>query len=306
MDVAHKHLDISPRQWDAFMQDAALTMQALHIDEATQAELGDIFTTFRAQVIVDRAAGERVPPDPKRCRKPPDGHSTYAQAGGVYPLASFVEALVELSLASADLAIRHDDVKKAGATRHAPGLTYLLTEVVCHAAGGPEVVTASGFDVVVVPSINVFLVDDPFRAFEGCAVGTAREGLVAFLRSGAPRAAAVAAAWSAFVEALCEPRAAFTKALGSTFCDASQDVASRAAMRASRGLARFGAFVGAAIRILFTRWQSVVRTFHQRFGQFVSGRTAVRAAWDARGILCACLGFFNSVEGVQGEWFQLG
>ena len=76
--------------------------------------------------------------------------------------------------------------------------------------------TASGFDVVVVPSINVFLVNDPFRAFEGCAVGTARDGLVAFLRSGAPRAAAVAAAWSAFVEARCEPRAAFTKALGST------------------------------------------------------------------------------------------
>merc|ERR1712091_801003 len=102
--------------------------------------------------------------------------------------------------------------------------------------------TASGFDIVVVPSINVFLVDDPFRAFEGCAVGTAREGLVAFLRSGAPRAAAVAAAWSAFVEARCEPRAAFVEALGTTFCDASQDVASRAAMRASHGLARFGAF----------------------------------------------------------------
>ena len=102
--------------------------------------------------------------------------------------------------------------------------------------------TASGFDVVVVASINVFLVDDPFRAFEGCAVGTARDGLVAFLRSGAPRAAAVAAAWSAFVEARCEPRAAFVEALGTTFCDASQDVASRAAMRASHGLARFGAF----------------------------------------------------------------
>ena len=83
MDVAHKHLDISPRQWDAFMLDASLTMQALHIDEATQKELGDIFTTFRSQVIVDRAAGEKVPPDPKLCRKPPDGDSTYAQCGGV-------------------------------------------------------------------------------------------------------------------------------------------------------------------------------------------------------------------------------
>ncbi len=57
MDVAHKHLDISPRQWDAFMQDAALTIQALHIDDETQNELGDNFTTFRTQVIVDRNAG---------------------------------------------------------------------------------------------------------------------------------------------------------------------------------------------------------------------------------------------------------
>ena len=56
---------------------------------------------------------------------------------------SFVDALVTSSLSSAELNIRHDDVKKAGATRHPPGLTYLLTEVVCHAAGGPEVVTAS-------------------------------------------------------------------------------------------------------------------------------------------------------------------
>ena len=48
--------------------------------------------------------------------------------------------------------------------------------------------TASGFDVVVVASINVFLVDDPFRAFEGCAVGTAREGLVAFMRAWSGRA----------------------------------------------------------------------------------------------------------------------
>ena len=81
MDVAHKHLNISAGEWDAFMKDAALTMDALRIDAPTQAELGQIFSTFRSEVIVER--GERVPPDPKQCRKKPDGDSTYAQAGGV-------------------------------------------------------------------------------------------------------------------------------------------------------------------------------------------------------------------------------
>ena len=37
-------------------------------------------------------------------------------------------------------------MKKPNATRHPPGLKFLLTELVCHAAGGPELVTCEGFD----------------------------------------------------------------------------------------------------------------------------------------------------------------
>ena len=33
MDVAHKHLGISPGEWTAFMTDAGLTMDALHIEQ---------------------------------------------------------------------------------------------------------------------------------------------------------------------------------------------------------------------------------------------------------------------------------
>ena len=36
--------------------------------------------------------------DPKLCRRPPDGDSVYAHAGGVYPLARFADLLVERSL----------------------------------------------------------------------------------------------------------------------------------------------------------------------------------------------------------------
>ena len=145
MDVAHKHLNIKPNEWDAFMADAGLTMDALHISKDMQAELGEIFASFRSQCVVE--PGERVPPDPKRCRKAPDGNSTYAQAGGVYPLAAFADTLVEMAMAAPkELTLRWEDVKKPGATRHPPGLKYVLTELVCHTAGGPEVLTAEGFD----------------------------------------------------------------------------------------------------------------------------------------------------------------
>ena len=77
-----------------------------------------------------------MPPDPKLCRKPPDGDSTYARAGGVYPIAAFVDTLVERCLAARNavrplpsLTILCDDVRTPGATRHPPGLKYLLTEV---------------------------------------------------------------------------------------------------------------------------------------------------------------------------------
>ena len=53
MDVAHKHLAITRAEWDAFMADAALTMEALHIDSATQAELGALFAAFRKDVIIE-------------------------------------------------------------------------------------------------------------------------------------------------------------------------------------------------------------------------------------------------------------
>ena len=53
------------------------------------------------------------------------------------PARAVREALVDLA-ALARAVHRYDDVKKPGATRHPPGLKYLLTELVAEAAGGPE------------------------------------------------------------------------------------------------------------------------------------------------------------------------
>jgi len=140
MDVAHKHLGITLVQWDSFMACADRVFREFKVDQATQQDLRGILGSLRDQIIVPD--GQAVPPDPDLCRKPPSGTSLYAQAGGVYPLAQFVDALVDLALASSDIGIPHDPTFK----RTPPGLKYLVTELVCSSAGGPEVVTSRGFD----------------------------------------------------------------------------------------------------------------------------------------------------------------
>merc|ERR1719213_132592 len=110
------------------------------MDQATQQDLRGILASLRDQIIVQD--GETVPPDPDLCRKPPSGTSLYAQAGGVYPLAQFVDALVDLAFQSSDLGMPHDPTFK----RTPPGLKYLVTELVCSSAGGPQIVTSRGFD----------------------------------------------------------------------------------------------------------------------------------------------------------------
>merc|ERR1719352_2078774 len=80
--------------------------------------------------------GDPVPPDPGPAR--PSGSSIYARAGGVYPIALYADRLVDALLADARIAIPTDPTK-----RNEAALKYLLTEVVCRAAGGPEVVMSS-------------------------------------------------------------------------------------------------------------------------------------------------------------------
>jgi len=137
MDIAHKHLNISQAQWVKFMADAGVVFVEFNMDEATQKELHGILESFRTQCII--APGEKVPEDKGLCRKPPAGSSLYAQAGGVYPLARFVNELIE-SAFQERLKIFQDN------TRTLAGLKYLVTELVCNVAGGPELVTSQGFD----------------------------------------------------------------------------------------------------------------------------------------------------------------
>jgi len=137
MDLAHKHLNISQAQWDKFMADADVVFREFNMEETTQKELRGILESFCTQCVV--VPGEKVPEDKGLCRQPPSGSSLYAQAGGVYPLARFVNELIE-SAFQERLKIFQDN------TRTPAGLKYLVTELVCNAAGGPELVTSQGFD----------------------------------------------------------------------------------------------------------------------------------------------------------------
>jgi len=144
MDIAHKHLGITALQWDTFMRGLDLVCGRSNMDAATHRELRGIVSSFRDQIIVQE--GEEAPADPGLCRKPPAGNSLYAQAGGVYPLAQFADRLVEACLQHSSLEIPWDRAGDAKGKRTASGLKYLVTELICSGAGGPEVVTSRGFD----------------------------------------------------------------------------------------------------------------------------------------------------------------
>ncbi|EOD32162.1 hypothetical protein EMIHUDRAFT_434239 [Emiliania huxleyi CCMP1516] len=142
MDVAHKHLGITAGEWDAFLATAktVLTAEAALTPELRE-ELLEILTPFAQQVVSPE--GAELPPDPQLSTTHPDGNSLFAEAGGVYPLARFADLLVERVLAD-ELVLPLS--KRAGGKLSRAGLKYLLTELLCNAAGGAEIVTSKGFD----------------------------------------------------------------------------------------------------------------------------------------------------------------
>jgi hemoglobin len=144
MEAAHKHLAISPAQWGSFIDDATLVFEKLGVDAGTQCELLSILASFEAQCVAK--PGEPVPEDPGMCRALPQGNGAYAQLGGVYPLALFADKLVDNVLQDDRLQVQWNNVDDASGTRHPPGLKYVLTELLCHGAGGPELPTSKGFD----------------------------------------------------------------------------------------------------------------------------------------------------------------
>lgn len=144
MDEAHKHLAITTEQWQSFMGDALRVFQGFRMDQRTQEELSAILSTYQQSCVL--GPGEVAPADPGLLRPKGDGSTLYQRLGGVYPIAQFVDALVELVLRGDRVRVEHDPLSDPAGRRHPPGLKYMLTELVCQGAGGPEVVTSKGFD----------------------------------------------------------------------------------------------------------------------------------------------------------------
>jgi hemoglobin len=144
MEAAHKHLAITLEQWQSFIADADCALDELRVDAATQAELQSILAGFRDQCVLNQ--GDIAPQDPGLCRARPRGNGAYAQLGGVYPIALFADRLVAKVLQGDSVQVQWKQTDDSAGFRHRPGLKYMVTELFCHAAGGPEVVTSKGFD----------------------------------------------------------------------------------------------------------------------------------------------------------------
>merc|ERR1712232_538449 len=143
MEAAHKHLAISAGQWESFIADAVLVFQEIGLDPRTQSELLAILAGFKTQCVLQ--GGEPVPEDPGMCRARPGGNMAYAQLGGVYPLALFAR-LVDKVLQGDRVQVQWNPLDDVSGSRHPPGLKYMLTELLCHSAGGPELPASRGFD----------------------------------------------------------------------------------------------------------------------------------------------------------------
>ena len=143
------HLSISAAEWRTFLQIADDTFERKHVPMHARRDLREILAGFQQQCVLP--AGRPAPPDPGAPRPHPSTlGTTFHRLGGVYPIAQFADRLVDALAApagpGADIGVKLEPVDDPASTRHPPGLKYLLTEMLCSAAGGKEVVTARGFE----------------------------------------------------------------------------------------------------------------------------------------------------------------
>merc|ERR1719188_469172 len=137
IDEAHKHLNIDQGQWDVFMEVFNQVCAEFGLPQDVGDDLNALMISMEMDCVVE--PGERVPPNPGPCR--PRGSSLYARLGGVYPIALFVDRLVDAAISDPRVGLPLDLQK-----RNEASLKYLFTELVCGASGGPEVVTARSCD----------------------------------------------------------------------------------------------------------------------------------------------------------------
>lgn len=137
MDEAHKYMNISEAEWSVFMEVFMGVCEEFQLPGEVSGDLMVMMISMEDDCVT--RPGDFVPPDPGRMQ--PRGNSLYAQLGGVYPIALFVDRLVDALIADPEVPIPLD-----GQKRNEASLKYLFVETVCSICGGPEARTAMNYD----------------------------------------------------------------------------------------------------------------------------------------------------------------
>ena len=95
MDQAHKHLNIDEKEWDVFMSIFNDVCQEFGLPSSDVDDLNAMMISMMDDVVVFPGERPRADPGPMM----PSGNRLYARLGGVYPIALFVDRLVDALLA---------------------------------------------------------------------------------------------------------------------------------------------------------------------------------------------------------------
>jgi len=136
MNEAHKHLNISTAEWAKFMELFNEACDEFQLPADVVDGLNALLISMEEDCVV--YPGEQPPPDPGPAVH--RGTTLYARVGGVYPIALFVDRIVDAVIADDRMQVPLD-----GHKRNEASLKYLFTELVCSACGGPEIHTARNF-----------------------------------------------------------------------------------------------------------------------------------------------------------------
>merc|ERR1740138_1443160 len=108
IDGAHKHLNISIEEWEKFMELFNEVCGEFNLPPSDTDDLNALMISMMDDCVT--WPGEVAPPNPGPSR--PSGNSLYSRIGGVYPIALFVDRLVDAVLAVNRFVIPRDGQKR--------------------------------------------------------------------------------------------------------------------------------------------------------------------------------------------------
>ena len=134
MKDSHAHLGITEGEWEAMAADFKATLDSFGVPEDAQNELFEIVGTTKADIVGPAAPDVEV--DPKAIYPPESDTSLYGRLGGVYSIATVIDAFIERLLVN-DTLNANPAVDEARARVPKAGLKVQVTALVCQVTGGP-------------------------------------------------------------------------------------------------------------------------------------------------------------------------